>query len=68
MILLVILVSFDSCVFSPHLLHASTSIVCFPDLTFLGTIREPHSLQKSIQPTLPLLCNSLIRGIRLIEE
>lgn len=51
---LYILASLVSFSFCPHLVHARTSIIWFPDLTFLGASRAPHFEQKSIQPT-PLL-------------
>jgi hypothetical protein len=43
----------SSLVFCRHLEHERTSIA-FPEFTILGSRREPHSLQKSIQPTHPL--------------
>ena len=34
-----------------HLVQTSISTVCFPEFTFLGTRREPQSLQNSIMVT-----------------
>ncbi len=39
---------FNSCFLNWHLVHAIMIRACFPEFTFLGTSREPHSAQKSI--------------------
>jgi hypothetical protein len=38
----------DSCFLNWHLVHTSITRACFPEFTFLGTRREPHSAQNSI--------------------
>ena len=43
----------SSCFLCPHFVHVNIIMVCFPELTFTGFSREPHSAQNSIQQSTP---------------